>query len=294
MVQRELFSSHRSSATDPVVALAYIEWDGQQAAQTVRPVIAETPWVLYLDGRELVTFMCSPVQLHCLALGFLKAEGLIETLDDVWQMRVYLDENRVYVFFPGAGLNEELHMSTCPEAGGSIVVQLTRPVAYPQRRVLTSGCGGGITFGDLSERRPPLHSDLRISARRLLERMRDLNFNAGLYRTSRGVHTSALSDGECLLLLAEDVGRHNTLDKLYGAALLEGISTRDRILLTSGRVSSEMITKARAMEVPLVVSRTSPTVTSVRLACAWNITLVGYARPPKLRVYACPERISFD
>lgn len=281
--------------TDPILELSYIEWDGARATPVTRPVIAETPWVLYLDGRELLTFMCSPTRLHCLALGFLQSEGLIETLADVWRIKVFLDDERVHLFFPAAGLDEELRLATCAEAGGSIMVQLTRPVpSLPSRRVLTSGCGGGITFDDLQGERPPLHSNQQISASRVVQLMRELNYQAQLYRQSRGVHTSALSDGERLLVLAEDVGRHNTLDKIRGEVLLRGLPTRDRILLTSGRISSEMITKARKMELPIIVSRTSPTATSVRLAQRWNMTLIGYARAPQLRVYTGAERIRFE
>jgi FdhD protein len=123
--------------------------------------------------------------------------------------------------------------------------------------------------------------------------MRQLNEAAALYRASRGVHTSALADGERLLILAEDVGRPNTLDKIRGACLLQNIPTRDRALISSGRLSSEMITKARKMEAPIVISRTSPTVMSIRLARAWNMTLIGYVRGQKMRVYAGAERVVF-
>jgi FdhD protein len=95
-------------------------------------------------------------------------------------------------------------------------------------------------------------------------------------------------------VIAEDVGRHNTLDKIRGEALIQGLTTRDRLLLTSGRISSEMITKARKMDVPIVVSRTSPTATSVRLARRWNMTLIGYARPPQMRVYTGVERVRWE
>ncbi|WP_025745789.1 formate dehydrogenase accessory sulfurtransferase FdhD [Kallotenue papyrolyticum] len=271
----------------------YIEWDGARAQVVTRPVIAETPWVVYLNGRELLTLMCTPTRLHALVLGFLLAEGLITTLEDVWQIKVFLDEDRVYLLFPEAGINEERPLPACAEAVGSIQVWLRREVVLPQRRVLTSGCGGGTTFDDLSAERTPLATTLRVSASQITRLMRELNQNATLYRQSRGVHTSALSDGEQLLLIAEDVGRHNTIDKLRGEALLRGLDTRERILLTSGRISSEMLTKARAMETPIVVSRTSPTATSVRLAQRWNMTLIGYARAPQLRVYAGAERIEF-
>ena len=277
---------------DPILDLDYIEYDGQRATPVKRPVIVETPWVLYVNRRELVTFMCSPVGLHHMALGFLLSEGLIDGLGDIWQLKVYLSEDRVYMYFPEAGLDGELAMPTCEEASGSIDVRLRRPLpALPEKRVLTSGCGGGMTFDDLSGDRPPLHSDLRIGAGQVSQLMRQLNEAALLYRTSRGVHTSALADTERLLLVAEDVGRHNTLDKIRGACLLQNIPTRERILISSGRISSEMISKARKMEAPIVISRTSPTALSVRLAKAWNITLIGYVRGRQLRIYAGAERV---
>ena len=278
---------------DPILELDYIEYDGERAATVRRPVIAETPWVLYVDRREWVTFMCSPIGLHHLALGFLLSEGVIAGIDDVWQLKAYLDEDRVYIYFPDAGLNGELTMPTCEEATGSVDVRLRRPAPdRSEKRILTSGCGGGVTFDDLSGDRPPLQSDLRVTTAQIAGLMRQLNQDAALYRASRGVHTSALACAERLLLLAEDVGRHNTLDKIRGACLLQNIPTRDRILVSSGRISSEMIAKARKMEVPIVISRTSPTVMSIRLARAWNMTLIGYVRGRQLRIYAGAERVA--
>ena len=278
--------------SDPTADLTYLEFDGERAAAVTRPVIAETPWALYVNGREWLTFMCSPVGLHHLALGFLLSEGLITGLADLWQLRVYLDDNRVYVLFPQAGIDGELHMRTCEEAAGSIHARLRQPAPVrPEKRILTSGCGGGVTFDDLSGERPPLPGGPRITASQIAGLMRQLNEAAALYRASRGVHTSALADEERLLLLAEDVGRHNTLDKLRGAALLGGVETRGRVLISSGRISTEMITKAYKLGAPIVISRTSPTVLSIQLALAWNITLVGYVRGRQLRIYTGAERI---
>lgn len=279
---------------DPLISLDYIEYDGAERRHVERPVIAETPWVLYVDGRELVTFMCSPVRLHALAFGFLVSEGIITELSDVWRLKVYVEENQVYQFFPEAGLDELMTIVSCAEAVGTIDVRLVRPMPQrPERRVLTSGCGGGITFDDLSAHRPPLVSERRVTAAQITALMRALDYEATLYRTSRGVHTSALADDQ-ILVLAEDVGRHNTLDKIRGECLLTQTDTRDCLLLTSGRISSEMIGKARKMNVPIVVSRTSPTAMSVQLARQWNMTLIGYARAPRFRIYAGAERVIFE
>jgi FdhD protein len=105
------------------------------------------------------------------------------------------------------------------------------------------------------------------------------------YQRSRGIHGAALFDGERLLVVAEDVGRHNAVDKVKGEALRQGIATEDRILLSTGRVSSEMLLKAARMGVPLVASRTSPTEMAVALAEQLNVTVCGYVRPDSLNLY---------
>jgi FdhD protein len=124
--------------------------------------------------------------------------------------------------------------------------------------------------------------------------MHELNECALLYKAVRGVHTSALGDERGLQVVAEDVGRHNTLDKIRGECLMRSIETRDRILIATGRISSEMLTKAAKMQVPLVVSRTSPTWLAVRLAEAWGITVCGYTHAQQTNIYSHSERVIFD
>jgi FdhD protein len=125
-----------------------------------------------------------------------------------------------------------------------------------------------------------------VKPAQLSARLRDLFAEAVHYRASRGIHGAALTDGETLLVVAEDVGRHNAVDKVKGEALLRGIPTADRILLSTGRVSSEMLLKAARMGVPLVASRTSPTEMAVGLAEQLGITVVGYLRQDSLNLYA--------
>ena len=122
--------------------------------------------------------------------------------------------------------------------------------------------------------------------------IKKLHLAAELYNEVRGVHTSALSDGQELLLVSQDVGRHNTIDRLWGQALKQSIPTEGKILLTSGRISSEMLNKSAKMGVPVAITRTSPTSLSVELARAWNITLIGYARAKRFRVYSIPKRVN--
>ena len=256
--------------SDGVVKLAYHEYrDGWEAVE--EEIIEEGYVTIFVNGVELVTVMCSPREQDWLALGFLRNEGLIASRDDVRAVHV------------------------CP-SGACVDVWLRRSdFARPDRLILTSGCGGGMTFDDLSLSREktvePLDSSLAIAPERLFELMNAMQQRGSLYARARGVHTSALSDGERLIVTAEDVGRHNTIDKLRGACLVEGIEPRGLILLSTGRISSEMINKAARMGCPIVASRTSPTSMSVRLAREWNITLAGYVRRGSMNVYTHPERL---
>jgi FdhD protein len=124
--------------------------------------------------------------------------------------------------------------------------------------------------------------------------MKELYLKAVGYRASRGIHGAALADPDRLLFMAEDVGRHNAVDKVCGEALLRGIPTRDRMLLNTGRVSSEMLLKGARMGTPLVVSRTSPTDMAVTLAEQLGVTVVGYLRHGAFNVYAGGQHLGID
>jgi FdhD protein len=115
-----------------------------------------------------------------------------------------------------------------------------------------------------------------------------------LYRETGGVHTSALSDGESVLLAAEDIGRHNTLDKIAGMCLMRNVRPEKRILITTGRISSEMLQKAARMDVPILISRTSPSSLSIEMAERYGITLIGYARRHRFNVYSNSHRVGLS
>lgn len=247
----------------------YVVFDHNQSQSVDGGVIEEESICLFVNGQELTTFMCSPMDPQDLAFGFLRLEGFIETLEDVRQWRL-------------------------SEGGTCVDVWLSHEVSMPARRVITSGCGGGVTFEQRAPQTAPLVSSLRASPESITSWMKQMNAAATLYREVRGVHTSALAQGDGLVHVAQDLGRHNTIDRLCGMALRERLDTRDMVLLTSGRISSEMIGKAAKMGIPLVVSRTSPTSLSVQLGQAWGITVIGYCRGNTFRVYSHPERVIVD
>ena len=230
-------------------------------------IVDESLVCISVNGQELATFMCSPSDLENLALGFLYNEQLINDLDEVRAVHVSKNDTCVDVWL------------------------YDQDFVAPTHKIITAGCGGGITYDDLSQQHEPLESELQAKPQQLAFLMRELHTGARLYQRARGIHTAVLAEDETVLLQVEDVGRHNCLDKLAGAALQQGTPTRERIILSSGRISSEMVNKARRLGTPIVCSRTSPTSLSVRLAEAWNITIVAYLRQDRMRVYTHSDRI---
>lgn len=246
---------------------SFWEYQGDRRERGHKAVVEEMAWTLVVNHQPWVTFLCTPTDLEFLALGFLYNAGVIAGVEDVTGLRILPP---------------------------TIEVTLGREdVELPKRPLLTSGCSGGLTFYDLATTLTPLSSVRMVRPRQIYEAMQDLlAVAAPLYRAVGGFHTSALSDGDRLLVVAHDIGRHNTLDKIAGACLARGIPTTDRILVTTGRISTEMLMKAARMQVPVVISRNSPTALAVHLARTWNLTLIGYVRGRTMHVYSGEDRIA--
>lgn len=227
------------------------------------PVPSEMSLTIYINGQELVTILCTPTKLNCLVLGFLYSEGIIANIHEVASMRICQDE---------------------PIAD----VKLSKTdYTVPPRHTLTSGCGSGVSFGTQA---PRVDSDLVVTPRELVALMKQLHQQQKLFQQCGGIHCSALCDRKQILVAAEDIGRHNTLDKILGECLLRGLPTRDGILLTTGRISSEMLLKAARMQAPVIVSRTAPTERAISLGHDLGIAVVGYARGSRLSIFSGEER----
>ncbi|MFC2021159.1 formate dehydrogenase accessory sulfurtransferase FdhD [Chloroflexota bacterium] len=225
---------------------------------------------LFVNGQELVSMLCEPEKLNCLAVGFLRSEDFITSLDEIAMMRICLEESLADI-----KLNHQL-------------------TALPAKRILTSGCGADTTFEQGTNIRP-ISSKWRVfpaqilSSVRLLQRKPESQGEKG--GTRRGMHASALCDGNELIVSAEDIGRHNTLDKIWSECILMRIPTEDLLLVTTGRISSEMLIKAAKMGIPVVASLNSATNRAVQLGADLGITIVGYARSSRLSVFSGAERI---
>lgn len=251
----------------PLTPIRYIKYSNHLLENTTGGVITEANVGLTVNGQPWLNFMCTPTQLEALGVGFLFNEAVINSLDEVEIVQL------------------------C-ETGDNLDVWLNRPVESPARWRRTSGCTGGVTSDGAQEGTQPLVSDDRISIDLVVSWMDRLLENQELYREVRGVHCSILTDGDVILAQAEDIGRHNTLDKIAGIALMERIPAGRRMILTTGRISSEMLQKSARMGAAILVSRTSPTSMSIELARKYGITLIGYARRSQCNVYTHPERLN--
>ena len=252
----------------PQKSIHYDQYEFQKWKSFDAETIVETPVSLTVNGEVWITFMCTPVHLEALAIGFLYNEGIIEKMDEVEDVKV------------------------C-EHGDNVDVWLNHTVEQPTSWRRTSGCTGGVTAVDLLAK-----PNVSLNGNRLqvkpdaIGKLVEMLFESqSLYRETGGVHTSALSDGGKILISAEDIGRHNTLDKIAGLCLMKSIWPETRILITTGRISSEMLQKAARLNVPILISRTSPSSLSIEMAERYGITLIGYARKHRFNVYSNSERV---
>ncbi len=231
--------------------------------------IVETPVSLTVNGQVWVSFMCTPILLEAMAIGFLFNEGVIDSMEEVADVRL------------------------C-EHGDNVDIWLTHSAHLPSKWTRTSGCSGGLTAVEIIEMPRQAHpTDGFVVPAETIGHLVEMLFESqSLYRETGGVHTSALSDGQQILLAAEDIGRHNTLDKIAGLCLSQNLWPAQRILITTGRISSEMLQKAARLGAGILISRTSPSSLSIELAEKWGITLIGYARRTRFNLYTHPERIA--
>jgi len=248
---------------------------GSNVEGVVDEVASELPVRLILNNEQLVTLLCTPSELEELAIGFLLSEGLLRERSAIRKLEF-------------------------TESDAAVRIELTDlPADWEklfEKRTISSGCGKGITFTSYR-----MDTDSRIAVtgqivslkdiRNLLNEFRNIS---KLYLATGGVHSAALSDGKDLLFFSEDIGRHNAVDKLIGKAFLQSVPVENKVLLTSGRVTSEIVTKAGRNRFPVLISRAAPSCMAISYAEDMGITLVGFARGDRMNIYTWPNRITME
>jgi FdhD protein len=234
--------------------------------------ITEQGRTVFVNGQELVTLLCSPTNQKYLVVGFLLSEGFINDKGDIKEIAV----------------DGQKGVARVQTTEGK---DLVTDVMF--KRMITSGCGRGATFYNVADiqSRVKVESQLKISAVNVFNLVREFQRRSEIFKATGGVHSAALCEATDILVFHEDIGRHNAIDKVFGECILNDIPTTDRIVVTSGRVSSEILLKVNKRNIPLLISRAAPTDQGVKLARDMGITLVGFVRGNKMNVYANEWRI---
>lgn len=234
----------------------------------------EVPLTILVNDRELVTLLCTPQDLEDLVTGFLFTSGLIKKGDSI--KKIVLDEERWTAY-----------------------VDLTSDIEAQDlvfKRLYTSGCGRGTLFYNAVDfmHRSKIVSGFTIKSGYITRLMLDFQRKSEMYMKTGGVHSAAIGDNKGIAVFREDIGRHNALDKVIGHMMRKGVSLEGKFLITSGRISSEVLFKAQKCKVPLVISKSAPTDQAVRLARQMGITLVGFARGNRMNVYSEEKRVVIE
>ncbi len=239
-----------------------------------QPVATEVPFTIIANGTELATLLSTPTNMEEFTCGFLYVSGFIA---EAGEIHSYVLDSERWV------ANVEIERPPDPSIMG--------------KRLFTSGCGKGIMYAsvvELSSRRPPL-AETSLTREQVWGAARWLQTSSDLYKSTGGVHTAALSDGGGEPIVSmDDIGRHNAVDKVIGWALKNGQTLSSLVLITSGRVSSEILHKAARAGIATIVARGAPTHQAVLRARESGITVIGFARGSSFTVYSHEERIGIS
>ncbi len=254
---------------DGRVTLSYQQFTRESIEIVQSNMAVEVPVSLTVNGQVWLTFQCTPEDLGALAIGFLFNEGFIQTMGEVENIHICENKDNVDVW-----LNHSVH----------------KPDSW--RR--TSGCHGGASSADLeSDHFEPVTNPVVMNPEQIFTLVDHFLSEQLPHSEWGGVHTSALADGANQLFQIHDIGRHNTFDKISGRMLLQRIQVQIPILLTTGRISSDMVQKSIRMRSPMLISMRSASVLGVTLADQWGLSLISGARRGRFNLLCHPERVKF-
>ncbi len=237
-------------------------------------VAEESPLHLFVNTTLWVTILCTPTNIKELAVGHLLSEGILKSIDEVEEITLKPAENACYV-------------KLAPDVNVGDRIKLSRLSA----RVIVSACGAGSPYQYIGKT-PIVTSTLIVKAKIIFESVNQLNFKAEGFRKTGGVHVAALYKGEgSLVALAEDVGRHNAVDKVIGMAAFNRVNFEDCFLALSGRISGDVAFKAAKVGLPIVASLSAALSSGITTAETSKLTLAGFVRGKRMNVYTFPERI---
>lgn len=237
-------------------------------------IVTEHAVTIYINRKEFMTIVCTPEFIEDMVIGFLASEKIIGKFTDIKSIRTEADAKFVYVetekTFP---FYERLH----------------------SKRYISSCCGMGrqgfVFANDVLTAKKITGKNIQLYPDHCFYLMDELEKNASTFRDTGGVHNAALCDSTGIVLARMDIGRHNALDKIYGYCLKNNISVRDKVIVFSGRISSEILLKVAKIGCEIILSKSAPTELALELAEDLGITTVGFIRGNSFNLYTHPERI---
>ncbi|MHA6529109.1 formate dehydrogenase accessory sulfurtransferase FdhD [Paenibacillus sp. BAC0078] len=238
-------------------------------------IVTEQPVTVKINGEEFVTLVCTPEFIEDMVVGYLASEGMISGTQDIQNLWTQEEEGFVHVAI---------------EHWNPLHRQLFG------KRYVTSCCGasrhGFVFVNDVRTAKVKSAVHITLSFDDCFHLMDEVLDGAELFHRTGGVHCAALCDAEGVLLARSDIGRHNALDKIYGHCLRAGIDAGNKIIVFSGRISSEILLKAAKIGCEIILSKSAPTGLAIELAEQLGITAVGFIRQDSCNVYTHPERIT--
>jgi len=236
-----------------------------------RDVVAEEwPVAVFVNGLKLVTVMCLPTALREMAVGLAAYLGLVKQGGDIQKVEVDYAARRVL-----------LDLSATDD-----------DIRNASQVLISSTCGASIYGGQIQPLPEAIEGgDFRVALSHILECLKSLRGMGPVFARAGSTHQAAFSDGKRILLFFEDIGRHNAVDKIIGSALLRGADMTRGLLVSTGRLSSEMVVKAARQGVPVLASPSGVTTNAIRLADSFGLTFLGFARGGRANLYTRPERV---
>lgn len=238
-------------------------------------VATEFPLTIFVNGDEFATMVCTPANIEELVVGFLASDGLIRIPSEIDSLSV--DESRGYVYVDLKNKEISSH-------------------SFSTKRFIGSCCGMSrqFYFQNDAKTAKTILSRSTISVQKCIKLMQKMQEASSDFQLTGGVHNTALCSEDAVLLSRSDIGRHNALDKIFGHCLLNKISLKEKVIVFSGRISSEVLLKVSKIGVGIILSKSAPTTLAIHLAEDLGITAIGFVRGNRLNVYSHPERITSE
>lgn len=253
---------------EPLKRKKIIKYQSDKFQEIEDLIAVEKRIKIFVNDEEIISLAASPFQIKELITGFLMTENILK--GDWCPEKILIENNE-----------EEIKAKVLLEGFISL-----------EGKTITSGCMAAASF--IGKLKTKIDDNYSIDEASLFRLFRDFQLKSNLYRTTGCIHAAALSDGKEILFIAEDVGRHNAVDKVIGWALLNKIPFQGKIILVSGRISSEMVLKAAKWKFPLIVSRTAPTSLAVEIAEEVGLTIIGFLRGNRFNIYCNSHRIKLS